>query len=171
MLEAGYLGVRRLSCDEAMDPDERDRWDRAMKSRDTTITEVTKKNDELTRKVAELEAKLGGVRPGSGVFGGCVFPLAQPLAPKTPDPGQSHESENAQTTPVVNKTSPAPEVASPIQKAPCGDMPATRQPVSQRVNQVNQEHPSGRPGTSRRQQQSPRFSQMRPVPPPLGEEN
>src|SRR6185295_9112699 len=46
MLEAGYLGVRRLSCDEAIDVNDRERWDRAVKSRDTTI-------EELTRKVAE----------------------------------------------------------------------------------------------------------------------
>ena len=49
MLEAGYLGVRKLSCDQAIDTDERHRWDRAVKSRDAKI-------EELTRKVAELEA-------------------------------------------------------------------------------------------------------------------
>src|SRR5687768_10299371 len=51
MLEAGYLGVRKLSCDQAIDVDDRDRWDRAVKSYQATI-------EELTRKVTELEAKL-----------------------------------------------------------------------------------------------------------------
>ena len=51
MLEAGYLGVRQLTCDQVIDVDERDRWDRAVKSYQATI-------EELTRKVAELEAKL-----------------------------------------------------------------------------------------------------------------
>lgn len=32
MLEAGYLGVRGLSCDQAMDVDELDRWDRALRA-------------------------------------------------------------------------------------------------------------------------------------------
>ena len=59
MLEAGYLGVRQLSCDDAMDVDERDRWDRLVKSHQKT-------NEELTRKVAELEAQLAAqVRRGS----------------------------------------------------------------------------------------------------------
>ena len=112
MLEAGYLGVRRLSCDQAIDPDERERWDRAVKSRDTTI-------EELTRKVAELEAKLAGKN-------------------STLD-----ESRTAKTTPVVNQTSPGPEVASPIQKVPSGDRPESSRPVSQGLNQVNQERELG----------------------------
>jgi hypothetical protein len=42
-------------------------------------------------------------------------------------------------TPIVNQTSPASEVASPIQKAPSDDRPDSPRPVSQTVNQVNQE--------------------------------
>jgi hypothetical protein len=167
MLEAGYLGVRKLTCDQAIDTDERHRWDRAVKSRDAKI-------EELTRNVAELEAKFAalgsgvfgtsdsplpstpqpkspdplarqaetraerGAQPrGTGVFGGCVIPEAQSLAPKTPDPG--HESRTTSRSPIVNQTSPAPEVASPIQKAPSDDRPDSPRPVSQTVNQVNQE--------------------------------
>jgi len=54
MLEAGYLGVHKLSCNQAIDTDERHRWDRAVKERDAKI-------EELTRKVAELEAKIAAI--------------------------------------------------------------------------------------------------------------
>jgi hypothetical protein len=54
MLEAGYLGVHKLSCNLAIDTDERQRWDRAVKERDAKI-------EELTRKVAELEAKIAAI--------------------------------------------------------------------------------------------------------------
>ncbi|MCE9528749.1 MAG: helix-turn-helix domain-containing protein, partial [Planctomycetales bacterium] len=52
MLEGGYLGVHKLSCDLAIDTDERDRWDRAVKSYQGTI-------EKLSRKVTDLVAKLG----------------------------------------------------------------------------------------------------------------
>jgi hypothetical protein len=106
MLEAGYLGVRRLSCDQAIDVNDRERWDRAVKSRDTTI-------EELTRKVAELEAKL------AAILG---------------------ESQTTSQSPVMNQTAPTPEVATPIPKAPSGDRPDSSPPVSQRLNQMNQRH-------------------------------
>jgi hypothetical protein len=122
MLEAGYLGVRKLSCDQAIDVDERERWDRAVKSRDTTI-------EELTRQVAQLEAKLAAKK-------------------STLD-----ESRTTSQSPVVNQTSPAPRVASLIQKAPSGDRPESPQPVSQRLNQMNQMHrnwvPVAKPGMPR----------------------
>ena len=51
MLQAGYLGVHRLACDQALDIDGLDRWDRMVKSRDRVI-------EELTREVAELKAQL-----------------------------------------------------------------------------------------------------------------
>ena len=54
MLEAGYMGVHKLSCNLAIDTDERQRWDRAVKERDAKI-------EELTRKVAELEAKIAAI--------------------------------------------------------------------------------------------------------------
>jgi len=37
MLEAGYLGVRKLTCDQVIDVDERDCWDLAVKSYQATI--------------------------------------------------------------------------------------------------------------------------------------
>jgi hypothetical protein len=195
MLEAGYLGVRKLSCDQAIDTDERWRWDRAVKERDTTIAELTRKVAELEAKFAalcpgpsvfgmsdsplpstpqpkspdplarqpETRAELGAQPRGTGVVGGRVFPLAQPHAPKTPDPDQSHESRTAQTTPVMNQNSPAPELASPIQKASCGDRPDSPQPVSERLNQVNQEHLSGHPAGPATRAEQPPLS----APPPL----
>ncbi|MFN0021890.1 MAG: helix-turn-helix domain-containing protein, partial [Pirellulaceae bacterium] len=54
MLEGGYLGVHKLSCDLAIDTDERDRWDRVVKTYQKTI-------EELKRKVTELEAKLAAL--------------------------------------------------------------------------------------------------------------
>ena len=54
MLEAGYMGVHKLSCNPAIDTDERQRWDQAVKERDAKI-------EELTRKVAELEAKIAAI--------------------------------------------------------------------------------------------------------------
>ncbi len=185
MLEAGYLGVRTLSCDKAIDTDERDRWDRAMKSRDTTI-------DELTRKVAQLEAKL---RPGSGVFGTSDSPLPPILQPKTPDPlarqsqtraeqpgaktgieqqtraeqgaqprGSADESRTAPQPPVVNQTKAAPLVASPSQAAPCNDGLVSPPPVSRTVNRANQKYPRPRFGTRRRHKEC-LFSEPRPVAP------
>ena len=188
MLEAGYLGVRQLSCDQAIDTDERQRWDRATQSRDKTI-------EELTRKVAELEAKLAAKN-------------STPHAPREEVCTRSvkstlDESRTAETTPVVNQASPAPKVASPIQKPPSGDLPESPPPVSQRLNQVNQEHRSGRgngvgksfreqdladgihlpaktlpdpfsgrEGASRRPLRSPCLNHPRPVPPPpLAKEN
>jgi hypothetical protein len=106
MLEAGYLGVRKLSCDQAIDVDDRDRWDRAVKSRDTTI-------EELTRKVAELEAKIAAILD---------------------------ESRTTSQSPVVNQTSPASEVATPIQQASSSDRPDSSPSVSQGLNQMNQRH-------------------------------
>jgi hypothetical protein len=119
MLESGYIGVHKLSCNLAIDTDERQRWDRAVKERDAKI-------EELTRKVAELEAKLAAL--GTGLFGGCALPSAQPLAPKTPDPGQSHESERAQKTPSLNQASPVTQVASPVQQAPSSEGPDSPRP-------------------------------------------
>jgi hypothetical protein len=80
MLEAGYLGVRKLTCDQAIDTDERWRWDRAVKERDAKI-------EELTRKVAELEAKLAG----SGVFGMSDPSLSSTPQPKSPDPSRGNQ--------------------------------------------------------------------------------
>ena len=90
-----------------------------------------------TGKVAELEAKLAGKNstphaPREEVFTRSVKSTLD-------------ESRTAQTTPAVNQTSPAPEVASPIQKAPSGDRPESPRPVSERLNQVNH---SGRGGAS-----------------------
>ena len=93
-----------MSCNLAIDTDERQRWDRAVKERDAKI-------EELTRKVAELEAKI------AAILG---------------------ESQTTSQSPVVNQTSPAPKVATPIQKAPSGDRPDSPPLVLQRVNQINQ---------------------------------
>jgi len=169
MLEAGYLGVRQLSCDKAMDTDERDRWDRAVKSRDKTI-------EELTRKVAELEAKLAAgvaladeptansAKPTSGpsarqpvehrrVMSGAPAPSESALAVKggatscgnmTPTSPLTasgaplvDESGTAQTTPVLNQTSPGSTVASPVQQIPSGERPGSSPFVSQTLNPVN----------------------------------
>ena len=108
MLEAGYLGVHKLSCNLAIDTDERHRWDRAVKERDAKI-------EELTRKVAELEAKL------AAILG---------------------ESQTTSQSPVVNQTSPAPGVATPIQQASSDCRPDSSPSVLQRANQINQGHPS-----------------------------
>lgn len=43
-----------LTCDQMLDPDERDRWDRVVKNREATI-------EELKRKVAELEGQLAAI--------------------------------------------------------------------------------------------------------------
>ena len=40
MLAGGYLGVRALTCDQVIDPDERHRWDRVVKNREATIEEL-----------------------------------------------------------------------------------------------------------------------------------
>src|SRR6185295_3808825 len=96
MLEAGYLGVHKLSCNLAIDTDERQRWDRAMKARDAKI-------EELTRKVAELEAKFAG---GPGL----------------------HESEKAQKTPSLNQAAPVTQLASPVQQAPSSEGPDSPRP-------------------------------------------
>jgi hypothetical protein len=152
MLEAGYLGARRLSCDQAIDTDERERWDRAVKSHEATI-------EELTRKVAELEAKMAA-KDSSRVHGAernarvsdessvvnqpqgntnpaCISQSLMHPAPAAKD-SPLEESRTAARSPVLNQASPVPEVASPIQKPPSGDQPESPRPVSQRVNPENQ---------------------------------
>src|SRR4029079_11403407 len=58
MLEAGHIGVHRMTCDLAMDPDERDRWGQERTTSEAAIAELTATITKLTQKVAELEAKL-----------------------------------------------------------------------------------------------------------------
>ena len=58
MLEAGHIGVHRMTCDLAMDPDERDRWGRERETSEATIAEQAKTIAGLTQKLAELEARL-----------------------------------------------------------------------------------------------------------------
>jgi hypothetical protein len=58
MLEAGHIGVHRMTCDLAMDPDERDRWGRERTTAEATIAKQAKTIAGLTQKLAELEAKL-----------------------------------------------------------------------------------------------------------------
>jgi hypothetical protein len=48
------------------------------------------------------------------------------------------ESRTAQTTPVLNQTSPESEVASPIQQATSGDRSDSHPPVSQKAESMNQ---------------------------------
>lgn len=195
MLEAGYLGVRGLACDQAIDIDERDRWDRAVKSRDATI-------GQLEKRVKELEGRLGpgsGVfgtsdspsvqipqpktpdplarqsetradqlaaeiradqkahteqdrQPrGTGVFGGCVLPLAESLAPKTPDPegpDRSHESKPVENSPVLKQIPSPAQVATPLQPALCDQPLDSSAAISQAPESIDQD-PESTPHTPR----------------------
>ena len=62
MLEAGYLGVHKLTCDKVIDVDERDRWDRVVKNQEATIAKLTATITGLTERLAALEAKLAADR-------------------------------------------------------------------------------------------------------------
>lgn len=176
MLEAGYLGVHKLTCDQVIDTDERDRWDRVVKSLEATI-------QDLTRKLAELEAKLATVQSGSGVFGASDSPSPSTPLPKSPDPlarqsgkdvepgaqpkgsglfggcvvperqslapktpDPDHESGIAKTTPSVNHTSPVAEVAKPIEPATSGDPSDSSNPVLQKPE--SDESPPWRAGSA-----------------------
>ncbi|MCE9526847.1 MAG: hypothetical protein K8R36_12420, partial [Planctomycetales bacterium] len=139
----------------AIDTDERDRWDRAVKSYQGMI-------EELKRKVAELEAKLG-VLNSSRVHAAERNARVSDEAPvENPPQGNANpesisqslmhptqvsnnstfdESRTAQNTPAVNHTSPDSTVASPVQKALSDDQSDSRQPDFQSLNQVNLEQP------------------------------
>lgn len=169
MLEAGYLGIHKLTCDQVIDVDERDRWDRSVKSYKAKI-------EELTRTVAELEAKLAaGVALADEPTANSAQPVSLPSARQPVEPlrdlygaeappesalavkGRAtscgnrtptrpltasgtpsfDESRTAPTDPVVNQTSPDSQVASPIQKTPCGERSDSPPTVLQSVNHVN----------------------------------
>ena len=131
MLQAGYLGVHRLACDQALDIDGLDRWDRMVKSRDRVI-------EELTREVAELKAQLQSTlhAPREEVLTRSVRSTILDATPLQPLPAS--ESSVAENTPVLNQASPAPQVVSPGQNAPCDDSLDSQKAVSQEPESVNQ---------------------------------
>ena len=152
MLEGGYLGVHKISCDLAMDTDERDRWDRAVKHYQGTI-------EKLTREVAELKALLAagnGSRvhaaernarvsdespvvnqPEVDANSACISQsLMHPTPPLT---ASASESRTAPMAPVSNQDSPNSQVASPAGNALSGDEPDLPPADLEGVNQVIQE--------------------------------
>ena len=115
MLEAGHIGVHRMTCDLAMDPDERDRWGRERETAGATIAELTAMVAALTQKVAELEARLTPQKNASQAESG--------------DPSKSDESETAPPTTPRHRGSPASSAASPLKQAPCGNEPDSGSPA------------------------------------------
>ncbi|MGI8981510.1 MAG: hypothetical protein ACR2FY_19975 [Pirellulaceae bacterium] len=78
---------------------------------------------------------------GTGVFGGCVLPLAEPLAPKTPDPGCSHELKPGENDPVVNKVPSLDAVATPTRPALCDQPLDTGAAPSRELENLNKTPP------------------------------
>jgi hypothetical protein len=151
MLEAGYLGVCQLSCDEVIDVDERDRWDRNVKNYKATIEELTRKVAELTAQVAALlAAKDQGTGDGSSRVHGAERNARvsdessvanQPLGNADPacisqslmHPTRAlDESRTAENTPAVNHDSPESQVVSPVQNASSDERPDSPPAAAQR---------------------------------------
>jgi len=129
MLEAGHIGVHRMTCDLAMDPDERDRWGRERETSEATIAEQAKTIAGLMQKLAELEAKLAAKNSTPHAPREETFTPAE----KSPLDARSDESRIAEATPALNQKSAAPEVASPIQHASSGDVPDSRTPAARKA--------------------------------------
>jgi hypothetical protein len=135
MLEAGHIGVHRMTCDLAMDPDERDRWGRERTTAESTIARLNETIAGLMQKVVELEAQLAAKN-------------STPHAPREESLSRSErstilapreeialvdESRIAQTTPALNQELPDSEVASPIQNTPSGNLPDSPPPAAQKA--------------------------------------
>jgi len=135
-LEAGWLGpgTNSISCDEPIDREERDRW-------------VRKEND-LTRKIAELQAKLAAAESvGRHSVAGPSFPqdsgeqreestgLLRTNAPL-------HEYEIAEKGPDSGPKSPIVKVPTPVEPKACGETAAPEISCAQEASKVNKTHPA-----------------------------
>ncbi len=161
MLEAGHIGVQRMTCDLAMDADERDRWQRERTTRNATIAQLTATVAELTQKVAELQAQVAPVgresegpahpsdrsSPGGeeGETFGPAFRRGQETRAEREEvftrsvKSTLHESRIAQKTAAVNRPSTDSPAASPIQQTSCGATSVFKSPAAPTANHVNQE--------------------------------
>ena len=148
--------MNKISCDLAMDTDERDRWDRSSKSDKQVIAELQRKIAELEAKVAAMESSSKvpaaerdeGVNDESPVVNqpeGNTNPacISQSLMPDIrPFTANVDESRTAPKTPVSNQASSDSQAASPAGNAPSGDEPDSRPGDLEGLNQVNNAAPS-----------------------------
>ena len=123
MLEGGYLGVNKISCDLAMDTDERDRWDRSSKSDKQMIAELQREVAELKAQVAALlVARSAGVARADEPTTNSAQPASAPSARQPVEhprevsggetPSESALAVKGRATSCGNATPPRPLTAS-----------------------------------------------------------
>ena len=142
LLDGGWIspGNTPLACENAIDTEERDRWERLVKHRDAKIV-------ELQQTVAELQSKLGAGLKASET------PVA---VPKDADlqPAEKDESEIDLNHPVLNQNSPVVNAATPGAGIVCDERdagPGPQPPSAPKVNQganVEGPHDPATPGPS-----------------------
>jgi hypothetical protein len=155
MLAGGYLGVRTLACDEVIDTDERDRWDRVVRDREATI-------EELRRKVAELERQLAAKVERSTA--------PSHAAPSHGEQGMKgcadRESTSVENSPRMNQNLPLAEVATPAQPVICAEPLDSAAEVLRTPEFVNQEAAFGLGAGRRTRAEQPEPKAAPPAPPP-----